>query len=170
MSASSREILVLVHPGSACGSANFNLGRTEGREAREGLITAIEAWQGGFLVIDSEFSDELEEYPGFDRAIKLALQAAKNRNQISQRVVGDDPDQVQRITEFVATMSDQDKDQTSFTVTGAWFDPSDGEGCVGSVHKRLLALGCKAQVDESAVNVDSEDTDGMTEQLSPAHG
>jgi len=32
------EFLILVHPGSACGSANFNLGRSEARAARDRLI------------------------------------------------------------------------------------------------------------------------------------
>lgn len=164
------QILVLVHPGSACGSADFNLGRAIAREARETLARQISAWRGGVLVIDGELSDELVDYPSLDCSIKDGLRIAKESGHISQRVVGDDPDQVQRISEFVASLSEQDKSETAFTVTGAWFDPNDGEGCVGSVHKQLIALGCKAEVSESAVNVASEDADGLTEQPSPAHG
>lgn len=164
------KVLVLVHPGSACGSANFNLGRTEARAAREGLIREIDGWQGGIFIIDSEFSDEIVEYPGLDRAIAQAISTANDRGLISRRVVGDDPDQVQRITEFVSSLSEQDRTLTEFVVTGAWFDPSDGEGCVGSVHKQLLTLGCKAQVGESAVSLADEDEDEWAEQPSLGRG
>lgn len=67
-------VLVLVHPGSACGSANFNIGKFEARAARDALCSELDNWRGDVLVIDGELSDELEFYPSFDLAIRDCLQ------------------------------------------------------------------------------------------------
>ncbi len=40
-------VLVVVHPGSACGSANFNIGQFEARSAREELADELTRWDGG---------------------------------------------------------------------------------------------------------------------------
>jgi hypothetical protein len=170
MSDHSQHILVLVHPGSACGSADYNLGKVNAREARENLIQTLDQWNGALLVIDGELSDELDFYPQFSRSIETALHRAKGLGLIGQRVIGNDPDQVLRITEFVTSMSEQDKADTAFTVTGAWLHPEDGTGCVGSVHQQLLALGCKSQVDDSAVSLFLETEEILTEHASPAQG
>jgi hypothetical protein len=64
-----QKLLVIVHPGSACGSADFNLGKFEARAARDTLRGAIEDWEGGVIVIDGELSDELEHVPSLARAM-----------------------------------------------------------------------------------------------------
>ena len=70
---SSNPILVLVHPGSACGSADMNLGKFEARAARAELAYELDYWHGTLLVIDGELSDELPWYPQLDRAITECL-------------------------------------------------------------------------------------------------
>lgn len=148
-------LLVLVHPGSACGSANFNIGKLDAGAAREALISTLQSWQGGILVIDGELSDELPFYPSLDRAIKNALSSAVEHGQISRRVEGDDPDQMDRIREFVQEMPELQR-SAHFEVTGAWYHPEDGGGCVGSVLKELERMGCRATLSDSAVTMDFE--------------
>lgn len=158
-------ILVLVHPGSACGSADANLGRLEAGAARNGLIWELDHWEGGLLVIDGDFSDELPGRPLLACAIEQCLRRASDCGAFSRRVVGNDPDQVARARECVQELVRGGRTAAglSFIVTGAWYDPSDGSGCVGSVVQELKRLGCSATVSEHAVCVE-EETDEEFEQ------
>jgi len=74
-----RKILVIVHPGSCCGSADMNLGRYEAGALRDYLADTVNAWRGPVLVIDGNLSDELAQtaYESLGRAIKNALRRAK---------------------------------------------------------------------------------------------
>lgn len=152
---SEHQILVVVHPGSACGSADFNLGPGLARKVRDALVHELEGWMGGVLVIDGELSDELAENPKLDLALKGALHRAAQSDQVSLRLFGDDPDQVKRITEYVMRMPSPARRNTGFHVTGAWYHSEDGGGCVGSVWQRLRTMGMSAQVSPNAVDLDA---------------
>lgn len=156
LEAGTRDVLVVVHPGSACGSADYNIGRFEARAARDALVTALKTWHGGVLVIDGELSDELPDFPALNGAIDVALSQARDRGHTSLRVVGDDPDQVKRISEFVKKGGSAVR-EFQYEVTGAWYHPEDGSGCVGSVITQLQKMGCKARVHESAVELSMDD-------------
>lgn len=146
-------VLVVVHPGSACGSANFNIGQFEARAARDALADELIHWDGGIVVIDGELSDELPDYAHLADAIDRALERAAAADQMSVRLAGDDPDQVEVIEE-VAVTARWKRRSVECTVTGAWFHPEDGGGCVGSVHARLRSLGIRSEVSECAVQLD----------------
>lgn len=143
-------ILVLVHPGSACGSANFNLGDAQAQACRALIADELATWEGGVIVIDGALSDELPGYPELQKTISDALCRAKASGQSSVRVWGDDPDQVPRIRELAEQAGPAFK-AASFTVTGAWYHPEDASGCVGSVIQELRLCGCEAEVSSSAV-------------------
>lgn len=148
-------VLVLVHPGSACGSADFNIGRFEARAARDQLAWELKTWSGGIVVIDGALSDELDSYPFFAQSISDCLARSKAGGHLSVRVMGsddDDLDQVERIREVAEAMG-QAAMQTEFIVTGAWYHPEDGGGCVGSVIEELRRMGLKASVADSAVHL-----------------
>lgn len=156
-----QDILILVHPGSACGSANFNNGYKSAEASRRELIDALNQWDGGVLVIDGDLSDELPDYPMFNRAIESALARAQEHGHISRRVMGNDPDQVDRSREFVASLPDQGKSMR-FEVTGAWYHPEDGMGCVGSVINELKKMNCQVYLGDSAVRpLDDIPGDGL---------
>lgn len=74
-------MLVVVHPGSACGSADFNLGLIEGSRVRERLARTILGWTDEIVVVDNDLSDELETYA------MLGLAIAKTRQ--TQECVSD---------------------------------------------------------------------------------
>lgn len=152
------EVLVVVHPGSACGSANSNIGKFEARAARDALVYALDHWTGGVIVIDGALSDELPGYPLFATAIEACLQRATASGQFAHRMMADDGDQAPKIIELVREHA-QALQSATFAVSGTWYHPEDGSGCVGSVIDALRSLGCRAEVDDSAVHLCEEEDD-----------
>jgi hypothetical protein len=146
------KIVCLVHPGSACGSADFNIGRNEAQTARDDLSNELEMWDGGVIVIDGYLSDELPAFPKFNRSIMSALERAKGKGQIAMRLQGEDPAQVECIHAFIT--ADPVRKAWAYTVGGAWLYPN-GEGCVGSVVDTLRKLGCTAHPSAFALNEDA---------------
>ena len=154
-----QDILVIVHPGSPCGSADFNLGGIA-TEARKLLINDIAHWHHGMIVIDGELSDELlyPPYQPLHRAINMALARAQDLKLTSIRQYGHDPDQVQVIQQVIRELG-LPPENARFFLTGAWLHSRDGGGCVGSVHQVLCEMNFCAVVRDSAVDLDV-DLDG----------
>lgn len=71
-------VLVVVHPGSCCGSATALLGSSLASACRKDLVQELDEWTGDLLVMDGFLSDELPDYPALDQAIKRALDRAPN--------------------------------------------------------------------------------------------
>lgn len=149
--------LVLVHPGSACGSANLHLGRLEARAARDRLASDLRAWTGPVLVIDGEFSDELGSFPMFQDAIDGCLARSRAAGHFAARVMGDDPDHELRAKELCAIKFEY---VPVFEVTGAWHMPNAGGGCVGTTVQVLREHGFEAAVADSALDPDEGQDDG----------
>lgn len=149
-------VLVVVHPGSACGSADFNLGEALARGRRDRLIREISAWTSGVIIIDGELSDELERppYARLGTTLKNALTRAASAGFVGTRVMGDDPTQMRVIRRTVESLG-IDKPDAAFVVTGAWYD-ADGSGCVGSVVDALRADGYYAVVAPGAISLDAD--------------
>lgn len=150
-------ILVLVHPGSAGGSANFHLGRDEARGARDCLAHELRHWRGGVIVLDGDLSDDLPSYPVFASAIDAALARARTDGHVAIRTMASDPDQMRVIKELVQQLGEP-AIQAAFTVTGAWYHP-EKRYCVGSVIDALREIGCTADACESAVCLEQEDAE-----------
>ena len=140
-------ILVIVHPGSACGSADMNIGRDNADYLRSEMTALILGWEGGVVVIDSDLSDELCEtwrrsHRELGEAIEQAVDRAKSQGKLALRVVGNDGGeytQMDAIRDIVHTHQ-WDPTHIAVTLTGAWVD-NDGDGCVHSVREVLEKLG-----------------------------
>lgn len=149
-------ILVVVHPGSACGSANYNIGFDAANAARIEMTTLLNEWNGGIIVLDGEFSDELPRFPMFANAIRSAVRRARRAGELAVREMADDPDQVGTIKAIAAT---HDLTRSRVLVTGAWYDPSDESGCVNSVIRALDDIGVRAVVaDAVCAEMDAEES------------
>jgi hypothetical protein len=158
------KILVVVHPGSALGSADSNLGGFEARAGRDALQYAFENWDGPVLVIHGELSDEFPSYPIFDRFLKEMIARSRAAGHRCEEVQGDDMsnhNQEKAITKWVKDQG-LTPETACFEVTGAWYN-EDGGGCVGSVLKRLRKLGYTAEVDSNSalceIDSDMDDDD-----------
>lgn len=168
MPACSRDrVLVLVHPGSACGSANYHLGRQVASACRAEMTSLLDSWCGGVIVLDGDLSDELPDYPIFRAAIENALHRARCRGCASIRAIAQDPDQVRVVGDLVENLAMIDAE---FVVTGAWYDPTDESGCVNSVVCELKRRDLKTEVAQAVVAHAYEDGDasgGMTRLATP---
>lgn len=155
-------LMIVVHPGSACGSANFNLGKYEGRAARDGLVHEISNWSGSVLVVDGELSDELPDYPELDSAIKQAIAKANAAKLGAGRIYAcamntpNWPPLVAKAAKILKATPD-----TPIKITGAWYSPGPmgGDGCVNAAWNALWDAGFrKLDVMDSAVEeLDDED-------------
>lgn len=151
-----RRILVLVHPGSLVGSANYNVGRDQARATREDIARELDAWSGDVLVINGALCDELASAPLLQQSIQRCLERNALAGHHCAQVLGEDPDQVERIRQYMvqrgaALLGAQ------FHLTGAWYGPNQ-YGCVGSVEAELRAAGHAVEVSDTAlVDPDSQD-------------
>lgn len=149
-SARGLRILVVVHPGSACGSADFNYGSREIAErCRQRLIEEWDNWAGGAIVLDGALTDELPKYMELSRALQALLTRAEASNSVALRLEAPDPEQ-EGILDAVLQEIQPPKQLTTFVVTGAWLYPGH-LGCVGGVYRALQALGYRAILSSSAL-------------------
>ena len=153
-----QEILVVVHPGSACGSADFNLGNQLAGQCRRMLISDIAVWNGGIIILDGKLSSELNQpkYRNLGQVLRDSLSRAKTAKQIAIRRMADDPEQM-RIMRQIVVEKNFSPENTRFQLTGAWIHSSDGGGCVNSVADVLRQAGFAVQVRPSALDLDMVD-------------
>lgn len=155
-----KPLLIIVHPGSACGSADENLGRDNAAHQRLEMQLLIENWQGGVLVIDGALSDELEPdgwrraWSDLGAAITGALARAADQGLPSGRIYGDDAEDFNQAEAARQLVKDYalTPENAAITLTGAWIH-DDGGGCVNHVRETLEALGFTLRV-EDAINLD----------------
>lgn len=147
-----RDLLIIVHPGSACGSASFNLGQVRAKRARNILAADIAAWNGDVIVADGDLSNELPRYPGLNSAILSAL----DRAVIGQRISADHMTNgwAQKIVATALRLGFEAQ-TTNVQVTGAWHSPTHG-ACVDHTIKQFVASGFKVEMRASVVHEDEE--------------
>ena len=154
LKAPKKTVLILVHPGSACGSAIANLGSQLAHSYREGLIRDLSKWTGDMLVIDGELSEELKDraFRDLGRAIEGTLGRCRAAGHRARRSWGCDnipPHQADRIQAWLkdGTLNPQ---TMRISLTGAWYN-EEGGGCVGGVEQDLLKAGFEVEVRDSVV-------------------
>lgn len=144
-------VLVLVHPGSACGSLDFHHGRRMADEERGMLARRLLDWNGPLVVVDSDLSDEIVQHPGLHDAIAGALDRGRTAGHHVSRTKCDDEDDdwVRRAVDAVLSVG-----STRAIVTGAWYHADDDGGCVNAVYDGLAETGLAVDVDDSAIAID----------------
>jgi len=168
-----QEALILVHPGSMCGSARALLGRREADAARAEVLERVRTHEGPFFVIDGALSDELSRAE--EGLIREALDRSICSGHAAGRVWGCDSGERpfavwsgQRSDAGPLRFDGQEAAAESIApllsgipvlVTGAWAGSNDGSGCVNSVANAVRAvLGREAPVgiDETALRMPEE--------------
>lgn len=138
--------LVVVHPGSACGSADFNLGLEEGAQARHALARTLHDWKGPVVIVDGELSTDLEHYPQIGIAIDNLLDQANESIRIYACATQDGWAEN-------ATRAVMDLGYAGAALTGAWHHPEDRSGCIDAMAEQLSAAGLKVEVLPCALTV-----------------
>lgn len=143
-------VLVIVHPGSACGSASYTLGYRVAQEYRERIARNLDRHAGDTLVLDGFLSDELPEHPVLEQAIQRAVA----RTKYSMRQYACDADGVHftvLLPEIIRASAWNDPDRFRFDLTGAWYFADDRSGCVNGVRTVLREMGFEVAVLVSAM-------------------
>lgn len=160
-------MLILVHPGSMCGSARAQLGRSLADAARTEVLDRFSAHEGPLVVIDGALSDELS---GSEEArIRDALSRAVQAGHPAGRVWGCDSGERPfpawsgfRTDGGELVFDGQEAAATNLApglgspvlVTGAWAGSNEGDGCVNSVAnavRAVLGRGAAVGIDETAL-------------------
>ena len=140
--------LVLVHPGSMCGSADMQIGRDRATELRKAVLKEVSEHSGPLVVIDGFLSDELSSEE--DTLIMEALKRNAAQGYFARRLWGCDSGE-EAYTSWVAFGADVGE-QTEFEgqeaaaetfahhlaakeirVSGAWATDDLSSGCATSV-------------------------------------
>lgn len=131
-------LLIVVHPGSMCGSADFNFGDKEASLAREAVMVDLITHVGDVIVLDGNLSDELTHFEDLNFAINYAVRSA-NEYGIGKRLRAEDPEHssicIKYLTQLKYPLNAKVK------VTGAWYYPSENSGCVFSTYAALVDAG-----------------------------
>lgn len=148
LAGNSNPLLVLVHPGSGCGSANFNIGQTEALQIRRILEDMLSHWEGGLLIVDGALSEELTYYP-LGRSIDQALDTAQTHGALAERIYACDSETENWTAQAASALDGFPSDQT-IVLAGAWYtpepslnddDPNVSRGCVNALYARLAKMG-----------------------------
>ena len=150
------EILILVHPGSACGSAGYNIGKRAAENFRDLIIDDLNCASGHVIVLGGVLDNEIAEYDEFHEAITDAVEYAQREGLVGTYIEACDPDQVQIVERLMERLGDLGK-QVKFELTGAWVEYTDeGYGqCVGSVYDAIKKSQASAHVEVLQSSVDS---------------
>ncbi|PZR93465.1 MAG: hypothetical protein DI537_10105 [Stutzerimonas stutzeri] len=148
-------VLIVVHPGSCCGSANLTIGRSDARASREGLISELRKWSGDIAVIDGEFSDELPLYPVLNEALVGAISRNTNAGYKAARVEGDAADEFDQAAAATALIQKFGLSPHSHSIklTGAWLEQVHEDGCIDDVFDVMTAAGFSVDVLDSAFTI-----------------
>lgn len=155
-----KSTLLLVHPGSLCGSANMNLGHVAAGRTRAAICADIDGWHGNFAVLHGMLSDEIERFHTLHRSIQDAAGMARKGGFKTVERFGCDCEEpgIEDGLEDILKELAADPDTDRFVLTGAWFDPARKTGCVTAVEKLLLEKSFQCLVLDSAAILEDEDT------------
>lgn len=150
-----RTLLIVVHPGSACGSADFNLGEAEASSARDTLADDLDSWTGPVAVIDGDLSSELRRraYRDLGMSLEMLLKRTADGGRRSLRIRGDAEEAFDQVAAAQAIVADFQLAAGGWQVevTGAWYEPGHLDGCVNSVVEVLEQVGISCVVRPSAL-------------------
>lgn len=138
-------LLIVVHPGSLCGSLDFHHGEAAD-DIREAIINEIENWPGNVAVVDGDLSDELatDDY----RDLRIAVEGCAVYRTRGQSTALGLKRAAKRMSKSLAMTPGN-----PVTVTGAWHD-KDGTGCVSTIANSLTDLGMKVLISQNAPAAD----------------
>ena len=148
-------LLIVVHPGSLCGSADMNLDTPASQGARNAVAEDIDnhvAHGGSIALLHGFLSDELPKHPTLNNSIMKAAATARAHGQIGAHRFGCDnlePRLEEGLDQIVRDLA-LDPAYTEVTLTGAWYDPVNREGCVNATQRYLQEKGFRTRVLDSA--------------------
>lgn len=133
-------LLIVVHPGSLCGSLDMHLGEAAD-DVRAAIAKEIDEWGGSTAVVGGDLSDELEDFDYRDLGYSVRSCDYETRGEAT--ALG-----LKRAARRIAKQFEL-KPGAAVRVTGAWKD-KDGSGCVSAVANALSEIGMVVTISENA--------------------
>jgi hypothetical protein len=141
-------LCVIVHPGSLCGSADFDLGREGGDSLRKAVLADLASLSGHVLVIHGELSDEIADYPDLFEGLQAMRARIKGERHsytsITACALGAE-DWEQDVAAALAKLLKRIGHLPPCLITGAWFY-GDGNGCVEAVAEIATQAGLTPKI------------------------
>lgn len=147
-----QSVLIVVHPGSCCGSATFNLGRWDANASRDGLVIELDSWVGPIAVIDGDLSHELSGYPSLAVSLQEAIGRCSREGFPHLRIDGGEAN-AEQLNAAAALIADRlflSPEKHRIWLTGAWTHADDEDGCIDTIYNACADRGFMVDVRESA--------------------
>lgn len=151
----------------------MNCGDEAAASIRTALAEDLADWAGGIAVIDGDLSSQLRQraYRDFGLSLESALQRAAEHGLTAIRIRGCSMEEFDQTRAAVVLADNLALAAGGWTVeiTGAWYEPGGGDGCVNSVVEALETVGVSVTVRPSAAVLDPEDApmDEMSSRSAP---
>jgi hypothetical protein len=152
-----RRILVVVHPDSACGSADFNLiGEGEAVAQRRKLAAELDGWIGEMWIVDGFAPGDLRKrrYAPLATALRRASERCVAAGfRVDRRSGPADSVTDHRAVAMSLANARRATADTEIVVTGAWYNSERDDGCVADVAVVLRGIGCHVRIGDGAVRL-----------------
>ncbi len=151
----------------------MNCGDEAAASIRTALAEDLADWAGGIAVIDGDLSSQLRQraYRDFGLSLESALQRAAEHGLTAIRIRGCSMEEFDQTRAAIVLADNLALAAGGWTVeiTGAWYEPGGGDGCVNSVVEALETVGVSVTVRPSAAVLDPEDApmDEMSSRSTP---
>lgn len=142
-----KPLMVIVHPGSLCGS--YHASPVFDEKNLTALLQEIQNWSGEFAVVHGELSDELEAFKDVGQAIAKVAQSGVARDYEA----GATGSELRAVARKIAKDA-QAAARSQVMVTGAW---GEADGCARTVFNELVRLGVKAELSKFVPTFEAED-------------
>jgi hypothetical protein len=128
----STPVLVVVHPGSLCGSLDFNLGAKKAAEVRKRIAAYVAAYKGTVIGVMGDLNEEIDNYPEVEEIVSCFTETID---------AGPTDTALKRAGRHIRLTYGKN------IVTGAWGDAADGcaytlaQASKGTLHGSVAMLG-----------------------------
>jgi hypothetical protein len=137
----SLRLMVLVHPGSLCASADFNIGSDDAAAARKFVQEDLDDHQGHLIVLDGYAGDgrDLANEVDLSATIDRALDRAAASGFLSERLFGPSDRFERSLPRRARKLTGEIGSNVEVVLTGAWSDVAGG--CVTTAAEIFRSAG-----------------------------
>ncbi len=147
-----KNILLIISPGSACGSTYHKLGYTKSGQAHEKIAKTIRNWKDDIIIIDCHVSEELSHYPLLELAIQKQQERSEHKEILFDRYECHKVKEGQWVKDIAKHIIGKRIYNQNIYVTGAWHKTE--EHAVSSLIETLRTNDVNVTLKDCAINLE----------------